>query len=221
MRQWLFLVVVLGCAKILLAQDHSMTDSVAKKKITIAAGATYGNDFTNLNVRYLTNTQTNAYEGRIYVIFGMCRLVANYEKVPPVDLKPGWLNVRANYYDLNLNIIKSDLPIYLYPIVGIFVEQSSGFYTGKTYIPYMKPWINKEYNRIYEGINLGGGLEIRLGRFAVFGEMRGRLMDADHQTICDEVFLTCGMRVNLFSFTPPVLHLKKIFRNPNDKYHWF
>ena len=188
----------------------------AEKKLMLSIGGSYAYTLLNLNIGYLRDTQSNANDVRLYFTRGRYRVVANYEKVRAVDLKPDWLNVRSTYYDLCLHVLDFSSTI-MYPIVGITYENSSAYYTGANYITRLLPYKNTDYKRNYWGVTLGGGLEVNvLTHLKLFGELRIRIMKNDEKTSFNDMVLGGGIKLDLFS-----LNLKRIFRKPNDKYHWF
>jgi hypothetical protein len=139
------------------------------------------------------------------------------QDIPAVDLRTGWKQVHAMYYDFNLNLAREENAIQLYPIFGITYESVSALSPGFSYTQINTPITEHVFHAGYWGGNGGGGINIRAHKkIRVFGEMKFRIMRNGGSMGYNELLFCCGIRVGVAQF-----RLRKIFRKPGDKYHWF
>lgn len=196
---------------------------VRKKGVKLSVGGTWVR--THFRNNFGTDFNASTYEGRLYFgDNGLVRGVINVENQPPVDLKPEWLQVHSLLIDLQGHIISyfRNRKGIVYVILGPSYQSFSGVYTGYRNITQLMPYAGRNYHANYFGGLFGIGIEFQLYQnisFYLEGRIRflfnnetpnpnNRRDDVVYDQAC------IGLKVNL-----PEIH--KIFRKPNDKYHWF
>lgn len=177
---------------------------------------------THFRNNYSDDFNSSTYEGRLYFgDNGIVRGVLNIENQPLIDVKPEWLQVHSVLVDLQGHLISyfRNRSGIVYIIAGPSYQHFSGVFTGYTYIPHLLPYIGKTYNSTYFGALLGFGIEFHLYQnISFYCEGRLRMLfnnerrNYNEDVVYDQACI--GLKLNL-----PEIH--KIFRKPNDKYHWF
>ncbi|HXB39711.1 MAG TPA: hypothetical protein VNZ49_04165 [Bacteroidia bacterium] len=217
---------ILFLAQLLLCHDGFSQQPAKNKKIQKFSRLSVGSSIirTHLRNTFSDDIYPITYEGRLY--FGsndMFRGLINIESQPLINFKPEWVNIRSTFFDLQGNILFyfSNRKGIFYIIGGVSYQRYSGNYTGYGSISRMMPYMDKEFKGNYFGGISGFGFELKVYlNISLYAETRFRMMwfdeklDRNTKTLVISDQLCVGIKINL-----PELH--KIFRGPNDKYHWF
>ena len=176
----------------------------------------------NLSVVYLArNTKDNNNEpgycaGLTYEANNFVRVSALYTHFKSVNIAPTWENIKANTYEINLEILAHfpNKKTLLYPFVGISYNTFSGFFTGqKDYLNLRNYYpINSTVRNDWLGINLGTGLEHNFGIIGIFIDYRMRVGKEEKSFNIMDVCYTGGIKVRL----PYGKYAKKYF-GTNDR----
>lgn len=202
-------------------------DPKAKKKevpytkFSIKAGG-------NLSVIYLArNTKDNNNQpgwscGGLYAINGFVRVSCLYTAFKTLDIEPTWRNVKAHTYEANLEVLARfpNKKTLLYPFVGVSYNTYRGFFTGQNDYLNLKEFypVNTTVSNHWLGGNIGLGIEHDIGPFGLYIDYRMRVGRQEKSINVMDVCYSGGLKIRI-----PQLRVngKKIFRNPNDRFHWF
>lgn len=194
-----------------------------KEKEYIKIGLRAG---TNISVVYLArNTKDNNNVagycgGFVYEINGFVRASGLFSHFKPLNIEPTWYNVKANTYELNLEVLAKfpNKKTLLYPFVGASYNTYNGFFTGQSDYLNLKEFypVNSTVKSNWFGLNLGTGLEHNFGILGVFIDYRMRVGRHDKVLNIMDVCYTGGLKVRF-----PYGNLAKKYGHLNDKYSWF
>lgn len=184
----------------------------------------------NISVIYLArNVKDNNNEpgycaGLNYEINNFLRISSLYTRFRPVNIEPTWLNVKANTYEINLEIVAKfpNKRTLLYPFVGLSYNTYNGFFTGQLDYLNLKEFypINSIIKNKWLGVNLGTGIEHNFGILGLFVDYRMRVGKQEKAFNIMDVCYTGGLKVR-FPYGQLAKKIDKKLGNPNDKFHWF
>jgi hypothetical protein len=188
-------------------------------RLSLKAGA-------NISVIYLArNTKEKNNEpgycgGITYEVNDFIRVSSLITSFRPINIEPTWLNVKANTYELNMEILAKfpNKKTLLYPFVGLSYNTFTGFFTGELDYLNLREYypINSTVKNKWLGLNLGTGLEHNFGILGIFIDYRMRVGKQDKVFNIMDVCYTGGLKVRF-----PYGNLAKKLTNPNDRFHWF
>lgn len=148
------------------------------------------------------------------------RVSCLYTRFNPINIKPTWLDVKANTYESNLEIIARfpNKKTLLYPFVGISYNTYSGFFTGESDYLNLREYypINSTVKNQWLGVNLGTGLEHNFGIVGLFLDYRMRVGKQETAINIMDVCYTGGIKIRF-----PYGKLAKSMSSTNDRFHWF
>lgn len=182
----------------------------------------------NLSVIYLTrnikekNNEPGYCGGFIYEINNFIRVSALYTHFQPINIKPTWLDVKANTVEANLEILARfpNNKTLLYPFVGISFNTFKGFFTGESDYLGLREYyaVNSAVKNQWLGLNLGTGIEHNFGILGLFLDYRMRIGRQEKAINIMDVCYTAGIKVRF-----PYGKLAKRLSSPsgNDRFHWF
>ncbi len=194
---------------------------IVYSKFSIKAGG-------NLSVIYLArNTQDHNNEpgfslGAVYAANGFLRVSCLYTRFRTLDIAPTWQNIKASTYEANLEALARfpNKKTLLYPFAGFSYNTYKGFFTGQDDYLNLKEYYgsNTIVSNHWIGMNFGLGLEHSFGAFGFYIDYRMRVGRQERGINIMDVCYSGGIKYKL-----PSLNLKgkKLFRNPNDRFHWF
>jgi hypothetical protein len=188
-------------------------------RLSLKAGA-------NISVIYLArntkekNNEPGFCAGITYEVNDFIRVSSLITSFRPINIKPTWLNVKANTYELNMEILAKfpNKKTLLYPFVGLSYNTFSGYFTGELDYLNLREYypINSTIKNKWLGLNLGTGLEHNFGIIGLFLDYRMRVGKQDNVFNIMDVCYTGGVKVRF-----PYGKLAKKLANPNDRFHWF
>jgi hypothetical protein len=180
----------------------------------------------NISVIYLArNTKEKNNEpgycgGITYEVNDFIRVASLITSFRPINIKPTWLNVKANTFELNMEILAKfpNKKTLLYPFVGLSYNTFSGYFTGELDYLNLREYypINTTINNQWLGLNLGTGLEHNFGIVGLFLDYRMRVGKQDKVFNIMDVCYTGGVKVRF-----PYGKWAKKLAKPNDRFHWF
>lgn len=181
----------------------------------------------NTSVVYLArNIKDNNNEpgfsvGTVYEINNFVRISTLYSRFRPINIEPTWLNVKANSYEANLEImaIFPNKKTLLYPFAGLSYNTYSGFFTGE------QDYLNlKEYYTAYStvtnnwlGLNIGTGVEHNFGLIGIYFDYRMRVGKQETAFNIMDVCYTGGVKIKI---PKSKKYFKSMFGTRN-RFTWF
>ena len=182
----------------------------------------------NISVIYLArnikekNNEPGYCGGFIYEINNFIRVSALYTHFQPINIKPTWLDVKANTVEANLEILARfpNNKTLLYPFAGISYNTYTGFFTGESDYLGLREYyaVNSTVKNQWLGLNLGTGIEHNFGILGLFLDYRMRIGRQEKAINIMDVCYTAGIKVRF-----PYGKLAKRLSSPsgNDRFHWF
>ncbi len=180
----------------------------------------------NLSVIYLArnikdkNNEPGFCGGFIYEINNFVRVSALYTRFQPTNIKPTWLDVKANTTEANLEILARfpNKKTLLYPFVGLSYNTYTGFFTGESDYLGLREYypVNSTVKNQWLGLNLGTGIEHNFGILGLFLDYRMRVGRQEKAINIMDVCYTGGIKVRF-----PYGKFAKSIASPNDRFHWF
>lgn len=180
----------------------------------------------NLSVIYLTrnikekNNEPGYCGGFIYEINNFVRVSALYSHFQPTNIKPTWLDIKANTIEANFEILARfpNKKTLLYPFVGVSYNTYKGFFTGESDYLGLREYypINTTVKNQWLGLNLGTGIEHNFGILGLFLDYRMRVGRQEKAINIMDVCYTAGVKVRF-----PYGKLAKAISPTNDRFHWF
>jgi hypothetical protein len=199
------------------------TKKIPKEKEFTKMGLRAG---ANISVVYLArNTKDNNNVpgfcgGFVYEINDFVRTSGLYSNFKPLNIEPTWYDVKANTYELNLEVLAKfpNKKTLLYPFAGVSYNTFKGFFTGQSdYLNLQEYYpLNSTVKSNWFGVNLGTGLEHNFGILGVFIDYRMRVGRQDKALNIMDVCYTGGLKVRF-----PYGKLAYKLGHLNDKYTWF
>lgn len=180
----------------------------------------------NLSVIYLarnvkeSNNEPGYSAGLTYEINNFVRVSTLYTRFRPINIKPTWLDVKANTYESNLEILARfpNQKTLLYPFAGFSYNTYTGFFTGESDYLNLREYypVNSVIKNRWFGVNLGVGLEHNFGILGLFIDYRMRVGRQEKAINIMDVCYTSGLKIRF-----PYGKLAKRIASPNDRFHWF
>lgn len=180
----------------------------------------------NISVIYLArNIKEKSNEpgfcgGFIYEINNFVRVSGLYTRFQPTNIKPTWIDVKANTTEANLEILARfpNKKTLLYPFVGLSYNTYTGFFTGESDYLGLREFypVNSTVKNQWLGLNLGTGIEHNFGILGLFLDYRMRIGRQEKAINIMDVCYTGGIKVRF-----PYGRLAKTLASPNDRFHWF
>ncbi|MES2567150.1 MAG: hypothetical protein V4565_09810 [Bacteroidota bacterium] len=180
----------------------------------------------NISVIYLArnvkekNNEPGYCGGLTYEVNNFVRVATLYSRFRPINIKPTWLDVKANTYEMNMEILAKfpNKKTLLYPFFGLSYNTYSGFFTGESDFLNLREYypVNSTVKNNWLGCNFGVGLEHNFGILGLFIDYRMRVGRQETAINIMDVCYTGGLKVRF-----PYGKLAKILASPNDRFHWF
>jgi hypothetical protein len=190
---------------------------------SIKAGANISVIYLARNVKDNNNEPGNS-AGINFEINNFVRISTLYSRFRPINIEPTWLNVKANTYESNLEVVAKfpNKKTLIYPFVGFSYNTYTGFFTGKSDYLNLKEYypVNSTIKNKWLGFNLGTGLEHNFGIIGLFIDYRMRVGRQENGLNIMDVCYTTGVKIR-FPYGKLATKLEKRISNPNDKFHWF
>lgn len=231
------LSIIITCSSTVIAQVNkasthtAKTSTITPKKLldkdpkftrwSIKAGA-------NISVIYLArntkekNNEPGYCAGLNYEVNNFVRVSTLYTRFQPTNIKPTWLNVKANTYEANLEIIAKfpNKKTLLYPFAGFSYNTYSGYFTGESDYLGLREYyaVNSTVKNQWFGFNLGTGLEHNFGILGIFIDYRMRVGKQEKAFNIMDVCYTGGLKVK---FPYGKLAKRLSSAGSNDRFHWF
>ncbi|MES2762100.1 MAG: hypothetical protein V4677_07835 [Bacteroidota bacterium] len=207
------------------AKPRAVTPAVKKEKEkpftrwSLKAGANISVIYLSRNIK--DNNNAPGYcGGFVYELNDFVRVSGLYTHFMPINIEPTWLNVKANTYEANMEILAKfpNKKTLLYPFVGLSYNTYQGFFTGESDYLGLREYykVNSTVNNNWLGLNLGTGIEHNFGILGIFVDYRMRVGKQEKAFNIMDVCYTGGLKVRF-----PYGKLAKKLANPNDRFHWF
>ncbi len=168
----------------------------------------------NISVIYLarnvqeSNNKPGFCGGIGYRINDLIRVNGLYTHFQPIDIKPTWLDVKANTYELNLELMARfpNKKTLVYPFFGLSYNTYSGFFTGESDYLNLKEYYgtNLTVKNHWIGANVGAGLEHNFGIIGLFVDYRMRLGKQESELNIMDVCYTAGLKINFPGIKPSI-----------------
>lgn len=215
MQNKYILILFLSATTLWAKTIYSQSKTVAKAPIVIPAQTQDEKKYTpwslkagaNISVIYLarnvkeSNNEPGYCGGLTYEINNFVRVSTLYTRFQPINIEPTWLNVRANTYEMNLEIIAKfpNKKTLLYPFVGFSYNTYSGFFTGESDYLNLREYypVNSIVKNQWLGFNLGTGLEHNFGILGLFVDYRMRVGKQENAINIMDVCYTFGIKVHI------------------------
>ncbi len=188
-------------------------------KFAVKAGA-------NISVIYLArnvkdkNNEPGFSGGGTYEFNNFVRASVLYTHFKTINIEPTWLNVKANTYEANLELMARfpNKKTIMYPFVGLSYNTFNGYFTGQSDYLNLKAFYtaNTNVKDNWVGVNLGTGIEHNFGIVGLYFDYRMRVGKSETAINIMDVCYTGGIKVRF-----PYGNLAKKLANPNDRFHWF
>jgi hypothetical protein len=158
--------------------------------------------------------------GLTYDVNNFVRVTSLYTHFKPINIEPTWLNINANTFELNLEVMAKfpNNKTLLYPFAGLSYNTFKGFFTGQLDYLNLKEYyqVNSEIKNNWLGLNLGIGIEHQFDLMGVFIDYRMRVGKQDKVINIMDVCYTGGIKIKL-----PHGKLVKTLTHINDRFYWF
>ena len=228
------LIVFFVClAQVVCGQDQKKLPVTAPKNIK-KIPLPKERDYTNLSMKVgannsviflARNTKDNnnvlGYCGGFtYDLNDFVRVSSLYTHFKPINIEPTWLNIKANTFELNLEVVAKfpNNKTLLYPFAGFSYNTFKGFFTGQLDYLNLKEYykVNTEIRNNWLGLNLGTGIEHQFGLMGVFIDYRMRVGKQDKVINIMDVCYTGGLKIRF-----PYGKLVKTLTHINNRFYWF
>jgi hypothetical protein len=229
-----FYIFILLLSATLLANTANAQSKIAAKTRTVTPKKDKEKQYTRLGLRaggnisviYLArnikdnNNAPGFCGGFIYEINDFVRVSGLYTRFRPINIEPTWLNVKANTYEMNFEMLAKfpNKKTLLYPFLGLSYNTYKGFFTGESDYLGLREYykVNSVVKNNWLGLNLGTGLEHNFGVVGIFIDYRMRVGRQEKAFNIMDVCYTGGVKVRF-----PYGKLAKKLSHPNDRFHWF
>jgi hypothetical protein len=168
----------------------------------------------NISVIYLarnvqeSNNKPGFCGGITYEVNDLVRISGLYTHFRPIDIQPTWLNVKANTYEMNLEIMAKfpNKKTLVYPFVGLSYNTYNGFFTGESDYLNLKEYYgsNVTVKNHWLGFNIGAGLEHNFGPVGLFADYRMRLGKQENALNIMDVCYTAGLKIYIPGIKPKI-----------------
>jgi len=187
--------------------------------VSIGAGLMSSVVYLSRNVK--ENNDALGYSGHIIIdATDYFRFSGQYTYYRTINIEPTWRNINAQSIEANMEFLarfKNNKSI-LYPFWGFSYNTFKGFFTGQNDFLGLHEFYtaNSTVNNRWWGLNVGTGFEHSFGPVAIYLDYRMRIGQSDKGLNIMDVCYGAGLRVHI-----PKAKLRKVFRGPNDRFHWF
>ncbi len=158
--------------------------------------------------------------GLTYDVNNFVRVSSLYTHFKPINIEPTWLNIKANTFELNLEVMAKfpNNKTLLYPFAGLSYNTFEGFFTGQLDYLNLKEYyqVNSEIKNNWLGLNLGTGIEHQFDLMGIFIDYRMRVGKQDKVINIMDVCYTGGIKIKF-----PHGKLVKTLTHINDRFYWF
>lgn len=158
--------------------------------------------------------------GFTYEVNNFVRVSTLYTRFRPINIEPTWLNVKANSYEMNLEVMAKfpNKKTLLYPFAGLSYNTFNGFFTGELDYLNLKEFYksNTTIKNNWLGLNLGTGIEHNFGILGLFIDYRMRVGKQDGSINIMDVCYTGGLKIRF-----PYGKIAKSLDHINDRFYWF
>lgn len=170
----------------------------------------------NVSVIYLarnvqeSNNKPGFCGGIAYEVNNLVRVSGLYTHFQTIDIKPTWLDVKANTYEMNLELMARfpNKKTLVYPFVGLSYNTYNGFFTGESDYLNLREFYgtNITVKNHWMGLNVGAGLEHNFGIIGLFADYRMRLGKQENSLNIMDVCYTAGLKISFPGVKPPVYY---------------
>lgn len=234
MRQIRMLIVIFVCVSQLVCAQTKKKVPVKAPKNVKTLPLPKERDYTNLSMKVgannsviflARNTKDNnnvlGYCGGFtYDVNDFVRVSSLYTHFKPINIEPTWLNIKANTFELNLEVMAKfpNNKTLLYPFAGFSYNTFKGFFTGQLDYLNLKEYykVNSEIKNNWLGLNLGTGIEHQFDLIGIFIDYRMRVGKQDKVINIMDVCYTGGIKIKF-----PHGKLVKTLTHINDRFYWF
>lgn len=168
----------------------------------------------NISVIYLarnvqeSNNKPGFCGGLTYEVNNLVRISGLYTHFQPIDIQPTWLNVKANTYEMNMEIMAKfpNNKTLVYPFLGLSYNTYNGFFTGESDYLNLREYYgtNITVKNHWLGVNVGAGLEHNFGLIGLFADYRMRLGKQENALNIMDVCYTAGLKINIPGIKPKI-----------------
>jgi len=234
MRQIRMLIMIFVCVSQLVCAQTKKKVPVTNPKNIKTSSLPKERDYTNLSMKVgannsviflARNTKDNnnvlGYCGGFtYDVNDFVRVSSLYTHFKPINIEPTWLNIKANTFELNLEVVAKfpNNKTLLYPFAGFSYNTFKGFFTGQLDYLNLKEYykVNTEIKNNWLGLNLGTGIEHQFDLLGIFIDYRMRVGKQDKVINIMDVCYTGGIKIKF-----PHGKLLKTLTHINDRFYWF
>jgi len=193
---------------------------IPMSRFSVKAGAALSVVYLSRNTKDWNN-EPGFSAGLGYEINNFVRLSGLFTSFRGIEIEPTWNSIKAHTYEVNLEI-QAHFPnkkTLLYPFTGLSLNTYKGFFTGENDFLGLKEHYqpNTTVRNNWLGLNIGMGAEHNFRVLGLFVDYRMRIGRQENGFNIMDVTWTGGVKIKL----PQANGLKKIFRNPGDRFHWF
>lgn len=170
----------------------------------------------NISVIYLarnvqeSNNKPGFCGGIGYEVNNLIRVSGLYTHFQTIDIKPTWLQVKANTYELNMELMAKfpNKKTLVYPFFGLSYNTYKGFFTGESDYLNLREYYgtNITVKNHWMGLNVGAGLEHNFGIIGLFADYRMRLGKQENSLNIMDVCYTAGLKISIPGIKPPVYY---------------
>jgi hypothetical protein len=233
-KQIRIVIVIFVCVSQLVSAQNKKKLPVTNPKNIKTIPLPKERDYTNLSMKagasnsvifLARNTKDNnnvlGYcAGLTYDVNNFVRVSSLYTHFKPINIEPTWLNIKANTFELNLEVMAKfpNNKTLLYPFAGLSYNTFEGFFTGQLDYLNLKEYyqVNSEIKNNWLGLNLGIGIEHQFDLLGVFIDYRMRVGKQDKVINIMDVCYTGGIKIKF-----PHGKLVKTLTHINDRFYWF
>lgn len=233
-KQINILIVIFVCVSQLVWAQNKKKLPVSNPKNIKTIPLPKERDYTNLSMKVgasnsviflARNTKDNnnvlGYcAGLTYDVNNFVRVSSLYTHFKPINIEPTWLNIKANTFELNLEVMAKfpNNKTLLYPFAGLSYNTFEGFFTGQLDYLNLKEYyqVNSEIKNNWLGLNLGTGIEHQFDLMGIFIDYRMRVGKQDKVINIMDVCYTGGIKIKF-----PHGKLVKTLTHINDRFYWF
>lgn len=170
----------------------------------------------NVSVIYLarnvqeSNNKPGFCGGIAYEVNNLIRVSGLYTHFQTIDIKPTWLDVKANTYEANLELMARfpNKKTLVYPFAGLSYNTYNGFFTGESDYLNLREYYgtNITVKNHWMGLNVGAGLEHNFGIIGLFADYRMRLGKQENSLNIMDVCYTAGLKISFPGVKPAVYY---------------
>lgn len=148
-------------------------------KASVGVGQMYSILYLSRNIKEDNNAKGYFANVTIAKPNSLYRFSAQYTFFKPIDIAPTWYDIKARTFEANVEFIAKfkNGKTMLYPFAGICYNRFQGFFTGVNDLLNLKDLYGKNtivVNR-WPGLNVGTGIEHKMGPISLFADYRMRV----------------------------------------------